>query len=88
MGSDSLVNWAMCEAANVAIRHDERMKAVYEAASRRHAGKHMLAIIVVAHKMVTIMWYMLKTGTPYESRDEDLYSRKLAKMQKKHQNKD
>jgi len=88
VGSDSLVNWAMCEAANVAIRHDARMRAVYEAACRRHAGKHMLAIIVVAHKMVTIMWHMLKTRTPYESRDGDLYRRKLAKMQKKHRDRD
>ena len=72
MGSDSLVNWAMCEAVNVVVRHDERMRAVYEAACRKHAGKHMLAIIVVTHKMVTIMWHMLKIRTPYESRNEDL----------------
>lgn len=88
VGADSLVNWAMCEAANVAVMHDARMKAVYEAARRRHAGKHTLAIIVVAHKMVTIMWHILKTRTPYESRSEDLYKRKLAKMQKGRQAKD
>ena len=44
-------------------------KPLASAARRRHAGKHALAIIVVAHKMVTIMWHMLKTGIPYESRD-------------------
>ena len=86
--SDGLVNWAMREAANVAVRYDARMKAVYEAARRRHAGKHALAIIAVAHKMVTIMWHMLKTRIPYESRDEDLYKRELAKMQKTHRGKD
>ncbi len=78
----------MCEAANVAVRYDARMKAAYEATSRRHAGKHMLEIVVMAHKMVPIMWHMLKTRISLESRNEDLYSRKLAGMQKKHQNKD
>ena len=81
-GTDGLVNWAMCEAANVAVRHDDRMKAVYESARKRHAGKHMLAIVVVANKMVNIMWHLLTTRTPYESRSRDLYRRKLAKIKK------
>ena len=81
-GTDGLVNWAMCEAANVAVRHDDRMKAVYESARKRHAGKHMLAIVVVANKMVNIMWHLLTTRTPYESRSRDLYSRKLAKLKR------
>ena len=80
VGTDSLVNWAMCEAANVAVKHDGRMKAVYESARKRHAGKHVLAIVVVANKMVGIMWHMLTTRTPYESRNKDLYSRKLARL--------
>ncbi len=80
--SSSLVNWAMCEAANTAVRHDARMEAVYASARRRHADKHGPAIIVVAHKMVTIMWHMLTTKTPYESRNERLYRRKLARMEK------
>ena len=82
VGSDGLVNWAMCEAANVAVKHDDRMKSVYESARRRHFGKHTLAIIVVANKMVNIMWHLLTTRTPYESRSRDLYSRKLAKLKK------
>ncbi|MCG8530871.1 MAG: IS110 family transposase [Desulfovibrionales bacterium] len=87
MDTDGLVNWAMCEAANVAVKHDARMKAAYEAARRRHADKHMLGIVVVAHKMVTIMWHMLKNRTPYESRNEDLYRRKLARLEKRRQDK-
>ncbi|MDE0266258.1 MAG: IS110 family transposase [Thaumarchaeota archaeon] len=87
MDTDSLVNWAMCEAANVAVKHDARMRAAYEAARRRHAGKHMLGIVVVAHKMVTIMWHMLKNRTPYESRNEDLYRRKLARLEKRRRSK-
>ena len=82
VGTDNLVNWAMCEATNVAVRHDDRMKAVYESARKRHAGKHVLAIVVVANKMVGIMWHMLTIVTPYESRSKDLYSHKLAKLKK------
>ncbi|MDE0091074.1 MAG: IS110 family transposase [Thaumarchaeota archaeon] len=44
LGTNRLVNWVMCEAANVAIQHDPRMAAVYEAARRRHAGRHGPAI--------------------------------------------
>ncbi len=87
LGTDGLVNWAVCEAANVAVKYDARMKAAYEAACRRHAGKHMLGIVVVAHKMVTIMWHMLKNRTPYESRNDDLYRRKLARLEKRRQGK-
>ena len=87
MDTDGLVNWSMCEAANSAVKHDARMKAAYEAARRRHAGKHMLVIVVVAHKMVTIMWHMLKNRTPYESRNEDLYRRKLARLEKRRRSK-
>ena len=78
--TNSLVNWALCEAANTAIRHDMRMKAVYESAKLRHSNKHTLAIIVVANKMANIMWHMLTTGTPYEYRNQESYQRKLDKM--------
>ena len=82
-GSSSLISWAICEAANTAVLHDPRMKAVYESAKKRHAGKHAPAIIVVANKMITIMWYMLHTKTPYQSRNEGLYRRKLARMERR-----
>ncbi|MCE2498055.1 MAG: hypothetical protein J4F28_03520, partial [Nitrosopumilaceae archaeon] len=80
-----LVNWAVCEAANVAVKYDTRMKAAYEPARRRHADRHMLGIVVVAHKMATIMWHMLKNRTPYESCNEDPYRRKLARLGKRRQ---
>ena len=72
--------WIMCESAHVAARHDPRMKAVYESALKRHASRKPPATIVVANKMNTIMWHMPKTRTPYESRNEDLYKRKLNRM--------
>lgn len=82
LDTSSLVNWAMCEAANTAVRHDPRMAAVYESAKKRHAGKHALAVVVVANKMATVVWHILKTKTPYESRNEKLYRRKLNRMKK------
>jgi len=77
-----MVNWTMIEAANVAVRHDPRMAAVYESARRRHADRHAQAVVVVAHQMMTIAWPMLKTRTPYQSRNVDLYRRKLNRMSK------
>ena len=80
--TNGLVNWAMCEAAQIAVLHDPKMALVYEAAKRRHADKHTLGIVVVAHKMVTIMWHMLSTQTPYKSRNEAMYQRKLNKVKR------
>ena len=53
----------MMEAANTAVRHDDRMAAVYESARRRHTDKHGPAVVVVANKMLTIAWHMLNTRT-------------------------
>jgi len=80
--TNDLVNWALCEAAQIAVMHDPKMALVYEAVKRRHAGKHPLGIVAVAHKMVTIMWHILQTQTPYKSRNEAMYRRKLNKMKK------
>ena len=80
--TNSLVNWVMCEAAQIAVMHDPKMALVYEAVKRRHADKHALGIVAVAHKMVTIMWHILSTGTPYKSRNEAMYQRKLNKIKR------
>lgn len=48
------------------------MAAAYESARRRHADKHAPGIIVVDHKMVTIMWHMLHARTPCQSRNREL----------------
>lgn len=77
---NKVVNWAIREAANVAIQSDPKMAAAYESARRRHAGEHSPGITVVGNKMVTIMWHMLRTQTPYESRNQELYERKLDRM--------
>ena len=85
LDTNSIVNWAMCEAANVAVIHDPRMKSIYESAKRRHADKHALAVVAVANKMITISWHILNTKTPYSSHNTRLYQRKLAKLEKARQ---
>lgn len=87
LNSNSLINWEMCEAAQIAAHHDPKMVVVYESARRWHADKHALGVIVVAHKMVTIMWHMLHTKTSYQSRNQEMYERKLNKMKKARQKK-
>ncbi len=72
----------MCEVANIAMQYDPKMKAIYESARKRHADKHALAIVVVANKMVTIMWHMLHTRLPYQSRNDKLYQKKLRTMKR------
>lgn len=74
------VNWYLVQAANVAVRRDPRLKAYYERVMKRHADKHSIAIPHVAHKMIHIMWYMLRDDKPYEQKNDKLYSRKLMRM--------
>ena len=62
----------LCEAANTAVRFDPRMTLAYESALVRHAGSYSRAIIVVANKMLTIMWHILKTRRPHDSCNEEL----------------
>ena len=81
LDTDDITTWAMCQAANNAAVNDPRMKKVYESARRRHADKHALAVVIVAHKMLNIAWHMLKTRTPYSSRKELLYDFKLEMLE-------
>ena len=78
--SNRRVNWIMIQAANVAVRHDYRLKWFYQNAKARHGGNHPIAITHVANKMVRIIWKMLTAKEPYESRNADRYARKLKRM--------
>ena len=79
-GRSRSVNWLLAEAANTAVQHDPRMRAVYEAAKARHGGKHGPAIVVVANKMATIMYYVLKSRKAYTHHNAERYSRKLSRL--------
>ena len=70
-----MLRWAMVEAARVAVRHDERMRAFYERVKRRRGdGK---AVVAVACNMLKIIWFMLRRREAYQSRNERRYERKL-----------
>lgn len=61
--SKTLLRSYLIEAAWVAIRRDPQMQAYY----RRHIGNNIKNIIVkVAHKLVTRILSVIKTGTPYQ----------------------
>ncbi len=45
---------------------------------RRHG--HNKAVIRVANKMLTIIWYMMKNKECYRERKDTLYQRKLKRM--------
>jgi transposase len=70
-----MLRWIMVEAARVAVNHDERMKQFYEKVKHRRGDQK--AIIAVANKMLKIIWFMLTRREPYQSRNPQLYERKL-----------
>ena len=76
--SNRKIKWIMVQVANVAARTDERMKAFYMRVRKRHG--HTVAITHVANKMLTIMWHMLCTNTLYNQRKDELYQKKLKRI--------
>ena len=80
--SNRRVNRIMILAANVTVRHDDRLKWFYQKAKAGHGGNHPIAITHVANKMVRIIWTMLTAREPYESRNAGRYARKMEQMEK------
>ena len=78
--SNRRVNWVVIQAANVAVMHDDRLRIFYEKCKKRHGGKHVIAITHVANKMLRIIWKMLTLKEPYESRNAQLYDKKMKRM--------
>lgn len=70
-----MLRWIMVEAARVAVKHDERLKAFYERVKHRRGDQK--AIIAVANKMLKIIWHMLTKREPYQSRKLKRYEKKL-----------
>ena len=71
-------DWIMIQAANTAVRTDDRMKKYYQRIVKRHG--HSIAITHVANKMIRIMWYMLKNKNNYKEGKNELYQRKLKRI--------
>ena len=80
--SNRRINWIMIQAANVAVRHDDRLKLFYQHVKTRHGDNHPIAITHVANKMVRIIWKMLTAREPYESHNAGRYAKKMRRLKK------
>jgi transposase len=78
-GSRAL-RWIMVQSARQAVRHDERFRAYYERIEgKKGDGK---AIVAVAKEMLVVVWHMLTRQEPYRGVKQELYQRKLAKLER------
>ena len=78
-GSRAL-RWIMVQSARQAVRHDERFRAYYERIEgKKGDGK---AIVAVAKEMLVVVWHMLTRQEQYRGVKQELYQRKLAKLER------
>ena len=77
---DGVLTWVMMEAAMTAVRHDTRLEAIYTRKCKTHPP--IVARSHVAKTMIIIAYHILKTGEPYEFRNEKTYQRKLARLKR------
>ena len=71
---------AMVEAANTAIRHDERMNKIYNRLWPR-IGKQKARVAVARH-LLEICWHMLTKNEEYRTQNHDLTKRKYKQMER------
>ena len=74
------MRWLLIQCAHTARMYDPRMRRLYERVERRKGGK--CAVATVAHEMARVMYYMLKRGEPYRGVNENLWEKKLKRMEK------
>jgi len=74
------LRWVMVQCARQAVRRDGRFKAYYERIKSRKGDAK--AIVAVAKEMLVVVWYMLSKREVYRGVDEELYRRKLAKLER------
>ena len=74
------LRYALVNAATTAVRHDERLKGIYERTSKRR-GKPK-AKVAVARMLDTVIWHMLTNGTEYRTQNEGLTQRKYKHMER------
>jgi transposase len=77
----SLLRWVLISDATVAVKYPGKLRRYYLRLKRRVG--HKKAIVATAHKLLRIIYHMLKEDKPYEERDDDLLYRKLKKMELK-----
>ena len=71
---------AIVEAATTTIRHDRRMKGIYERIRKRCGAKK--AKIAVARHMLEIIWHMLTNDEEYRTQDTQMTQRKYKRMER------
>jgi hypothetical protein len=71
----------MVQAAQTAVRHDERFKEFYGRYSGRKGPQK--AVVAVAHEMLRIVYFMLKKNESYRGEKRDLSWRKLKRLERK-----
>ena len=74
----SILRRALVEAARIAVRHDDRMKAFHERLAKRRGDQK--ATVAVACKMLKIAWFMLTRREAYGNVNEKRYEEKLKRM--------
>ncbi|MGC8936725.1 MAG: hypothetical protein ACP5KV_05105 [Candidatus Methanomethylicaceae archaeon] len=75
------MRWVLVEAAQAAIRSDERFRTFYERYASRKG--HQKAVVAVAHEMLRIVYYMLKRNEPYRGERRCLSMRKFKRLERK-----
>ena len=70
------------QCAQVAARHDPRMKAFYERLLLRSKKGAAKATVAVAKEMLVIIWYMLTRRQLYNGVKQERYEEKLAQLRR------
>jgi transposase len=70
--------WILSQCAQSARQHDQRMREFYERIERKHGPQK--AIVVVARKMLTIMYVMLIRNEPYRGENRELTEQKHKRL--------
>jgi len=70
---------AVGNAATVAIRHDPRMRSIYDRVRKRRGWQK--AKVAAARHLAEISWHILSTGKEYRTQNAELTQRKYKRMQ-------
>jgi len=69
----------LVQCAHTARRHDARFNRTYKQVARK--GIKGKAVVAVAHKMLRIVYFMLRDNEPYRGMNVEMTTRKLKTME-------
>ena len=75
------MRWLLVSCATVAVKYSGKLRRYYLRLKKRIG--HGKAIVATAHKLIKIIFHMLKEKKHYEERDDDLVYRKMRRMKLK-----